>query len=206
MYVLIPINICMIISHKHKFIFIKTRKTAGSSIEKYLVDYLGPDDICTGSKRDGTPILNNEDLNGHLGWQWIKGLYPSEWNSYYKFAVDRNPWDKMVSIYYWYLHSKPHKVSEGFEHLIMNSKLDHWNDWSAYSDSNSPVIDQVLTYENLHDQFLDLPIPYNNELQTTFIKGGVRPGGTYQDQYTKEMQQRVRDQFSQMIDYFQYQF
>ena len=196
----------MIISHKHKFIFVKTRKTAGSSIEKYLVDYLGPDDICTGSKRDGTPALNNDNPNGHLGWRWIKELYPNEWNLYYKFAVDRNPWDKMVSIYYWYLHSKPHNVSKGFEHLIMSNKLDQWDDWSAYSDSNGPVVDRLLTYENLHDQFLDLPIPYNNELQTTFIKSGLRPEGPYKDQYTKEMQQRVRDQFSLMIDYFQYQF
>ena len=30
----------MIISVKHKFIFIKTRKVAGSSLEKYLIDKL----------------------------------------------------------------------------------------------------------------------------------------------------------------------
>ena len=219
----------MIISHKYKFIFVKTRKTAGSSIEKYLVDYyLGPDDICTGSKHDGTPLLNNENLNGHLvelpannghlGWQWIKENYTNEWDQYYKFAVDRNPWDKMVSTYYWWIHSKPHilfkqlgsskavEVSKGFEHRIMNSKLDLWDDWPAYSDSNGPVVDQMLTYENLHEKFLDLPIPYNNELQTTFVKSGLRPNQPYQNLYTEEMQQRVRDNFSQMIDYFQFEF
>ena len=35
----------MIISHKHNFIFIKTRKTAGSSVELYLENFCGPDDI-----------------------------------------------------------------------------------------------------------------------------------------------------------------
>ena len=30
----------MIISVKHRFIFIKTRKVAGSSLEKYLIDKL----------------------------------------------------------------------------------------------------------------------------------------------------------------------
>lgn len=37
----------MIISHKHKFIFIKTRKIAGTSLEIALSPYLGPDDIIT---------------------------------------------------------------------------------------------------------------------------------------------------------------
>lgn len=37
----------MIISHKHKFIFVKTRKTAGTSVEIALSRHLGPDDIIT---------------------------------------------------------------------------------------------------------------------------------------------------------------
>jgi len=37
----------MIISHKHKFIFIKTRKTAGSSIELFLSSFCGPEDVIT---------------------------------------------------------------------------------------------------------------------------------------------------------------
>ena len=37
----------MIISHKHKFIFIKTRKTAGTSIELFLSRFCGPEDIIT---------------------------------------------------------------------------------------------------------------------------------------------------------------
>ena len=43
----------MIISHKYKFIFIKTRKTAGSSIEYNLSNYLGDDDVIT--PLDGIP-------------------------------------------------------------------------------------------------------------------------------------------------------
>lgn len=37
----------MIISHRHKFIFVKTAKTAGTSIEVYLSRFCGPDDIAT---------------------------------------------------------------------------------------------------------------------------------------------------------------
>ena len=49
----------MIISHKYKFIFIKTRKVAGSSIEKFLYPYLDhKTDVLTGSPSDGVPQLN----------------------------------------------------------------------------------------------------------------------------------------------------
>lgn len=42
----------MIISHKHRFIFLHCRKVAGSSITSLLNRYLGPDDIQVGSWHD----------------------------------------------------------------------------------------------------------------------------------------------------------
>ncbi|WP_275670288.1 hypothetical protein [Okeania hirsuta] len=37
----------MIISHKYKFIFLKTIKTSGTSIEIYLSRFCGDDDVIT---------------------------------------------------------------------------------------------------------------------------------------------------------------
>lgn len=37
----------MIVSHQHRLIFIKTRKTAGTSIELFLRQFCGPDDVMT---------------------------------------------------------------------------------------------------------------------------------------------------------------
>ena len=42
----------MILSHKHKFIYIKTKKTASSSIEIALSEICGPDDVITPTRSD----------------------------------------------------------------------------------------------------------------------------------------------------------
>ena len=122
----------MIVSHEHRFIFLKTAKTAGTSIEIALSKYCSPDDTVT-------PIfVEDERTRAELGYQgpanylipygqysrldWcqfvatrrrLKFLNHSPaahvqqyvesdiWNSYFKFSVERNPWDKLVSYYYW---------------------------------------------------------------------------------------------------------
>ena len=38
----------MIISHRHRFIFVRTEKTAGSSVEQALAELCGPEDVITG--------------------------------------------------------------------------------------------------------------------------------------------------------------
>jgi hypothetical protein len=48
----------MIISHKYKFIFIKTFKTASTSVEAYFSQYAGSNDILTPI----TPLVADQQL------------------------------------------------------------------------------------------------------------------------------------------------
>lgn len=53
----------MIISHKHRFIFLKTNKTAGTSLEIALSEFCGTDDIIT-------PISSaDESIRRGLGYR-----------------------------------------------------------------------------------------------------------------------------------------
>src|SRR5262245_62801539 len=45
----------MIVSHKHKFIFIKTKKTAGTAIEAALSELCGPEDVITPYREESEP-------------------------------------------------------------------------------------------------------------------------------------------------------
>ncbi|MDZ4790855.1 MAG: sulfotransferase family 2 domain-containing protein [Hyphomicrobiales bacterium] len=64
----------MIVSHQHKFIFLKTRKTAGTSVECALSALCGPDDIITPvseqdeAKRQGRGP-QNWDVNFNPHWK-----------------------------------------------------------------------------------------------------------------------------------------
>ena len=101
----------MIISHRHKFIYLKPRKVAGTSVEVALAQHCGDDDIVT-------PIgaFNpkwDEDQYAHPGKKWRgysrhlplirvrRRLGRKQWDAYFKFAVTRNPWDLVVSQYHW---------------------------------------------------------------------------------------------------------
>ena len=58
----------MIISHRYKFIFIKTHKTAGSSMEMALGPLCGPDDIIAPMESNiGTGIPRNYHEDTFLG-------------------------------------------------------------------------------------------------------------------------------------------
>jgi hypothetical protein len=118
----------MIISHTHKFIFIKSLKTAGTSIEAALSNHCGGNDVVVpinafGHNRDEKGELIHRGMNAdevyrkigqHVDAPTIEAREPKEvWNSYFKFSITRNPWDRALSYFFWDRRKdpaiKPHK-------------------------------------------------------------------------------------------------
>ena len=93
----------MLISDTHQFIFVHTRKAAGSSIRDTLEPLCiqKPTDIISKIK---SRILNIERDYHHFAFRKhsdinsAKRIMPEElFNSYFKFAFVRNPWKRLVS-------------------------------------------------------------------------------------------------------------
>ncbi|MEJ5315569.1 MAG: sulfotransferase family 2 domain-containing protein [Tenuifilum sp.] len=101
----------MIVSHRHRFIFIKSAKTASTSVELMLSKICGPDDILTPlapfDERFDADYYeyqprNCEGFQNHMSAIAIKNKVGEEvWNQYLKITIVRNPWDMVVSRYYW---------------------------------------------------------------------------------------------------------
>ena len=124
----------MIISHSHKFIFIKSEKTAGTSVEAVLSEHCGGNDIVVpindfrhnrNEKGEFTHRAMNADeeyrkIGQHVDAKTIRRKVPAEvWNDYFKFSITRNPWDRAVSDFFWKRRQDPAiKPRKRFYHYL----------------------------------------------------------------------------------------
>lgn len=190
----------MIISHKHKFIFLKTRKTAGTSIEFGLRSICGPRDVITRTNRRGEnkamrfgvpPAQNNKipfkeydfldwfslvmrrerkNIHQHVGASYIKRKVTDEvWNTYFKFCFDRNPFDKVISYFYWL--KKNGKGFDSITQFLLSDKIKNMNSYDLYSINNN-VVDKIYKYEYLDESICELSdtIGLTEKLKLPIIK------------------------------------
>ncbi len=105
----------MLISHRKKFIYLKTVKTASTSVELYFEpfcmkegewefshgrgEYVGPDGVVGYRGQDSA----GKKWYNHMPASDIKRNVSGEvWESYFKFCVIRNPFDKLVSAFFYF--------------------------------------------------------------------------------------------------------
>lgn len=109
----------MIVSHRHRFILVKTRKTAGSSVELALSPHLAAGDLATPLRPEEETLRNSPPgLRIAEPWVMTRWLYPfplkthaplwmaEDWigpraAGYRVVSLCRNPWDKAVSHFFW---------------------------------------------------------------------------------------------------------
>lgn len=178
----------MIISHKHKLVFLKTRRTAGSSIEAWLFFQLSADDSITGSADDGTPRLNcPAGITGHISSTRIRQLFPEITNEYVWFCVERNSYEKAVSD--WLYHRDV--IGDGYRRSFKDHlSITNVSDWGRYSKEKGI---HIMPFE-LITKFLPL---------STHLKKNnyTKPLSEYYDSTTRGM---VEEMFKNEIRTFGY--
>ena len=91
----------MIISHRHKFIFVAVPKTGTHSVRQALREQMGEEDIeqvrLFENKR--FPMEELADIrHGHLTLAQVRPHLPAEdFDAYFKFGFVRNPFDRFIS-------------------------------------------------------------------------------------------------------------
>jgi hypothetical protein len=114
----------VLVSHRKQFIFTKTVKTAGTSVESYFEKYCMPEGEWQ-QKHSRAEYVSESGVIGYRGPDsskstWynhmpaakIRDLLGQEvWDSYYKFTTIRNPFDKLISGFYMF-DKRRHKYSQ----------------------------------------------------------------------------------------------
>lgn len=228
----------MIVSHKHKFIFIKTRKTAGTSIEIALSAHCGDEDILSPLNEEDEKLRREVSGRGAQNYklpygdldrqEWLKVLKTRKqaryynhmsaaelkrhlgdeiWNSYYKFTLDRNPFDKVVSLFYWRGGFEKYPSLKDF---ILQGGLAKMDSYDLYSIDKIPAMDTIYRYEEMQAMAADLSSRFVLEPALDFnlvkAKGGIRKKRNYQDLYDEETVQLVEQAFAREIKLLDYQY
>ncbi|MFM5897573.1 MAG: sulfotransferase family 2 domain-containing protein [Dolichospermum sp.] len=217
----------MLISYSHKFIFFHVPKAAGLSIKKALQSYAQEPEkfkISRPQKMLGDKINPFYEIWSssilHAKSKDVKKELSSEvYNSFYKFAFVRNPWDWQVSYYHFILKEKTHirhelvKSMTGFEEYlewVINTKNPFPKGATKLqkeivTDSQGRlIIDYVGRYETLATDLnyvcqrlnLQASLPYLNQSKHR----------NYREYYNTRTMKLVADNFQEDIALFGYTF
>lgn len=180
-----------IISHTHRMIFLRTRKTASTSIEYALLPHLSPHDFISTSKgaepldhpwwrttNRTTRLANEPELKEKLArFRRLRrfGIYlhepargvrravrPAVWNEYIKIAVERHPYDRVISMWQW--RTRQHEQRPSIDRFLRfleqekqaavdwrgrGSKWQLYSNWPIYAIGDEVVADQLIRWEDL---------------------------------------------------------
>lgn len=162
----------MLCSFSKKFIYLKTIKTAGTSVEIFFERYCrSPLDYterhfvdeavdsfgivgCRGPVADRSLVRFYNHMSAQ---EALDRLGKDIWESYFKFCVIRNPYDKVVSMFWYSLTNEERiflsdapfsKVREKFSDFVAN-KSNYPNDRKVYTINGEIVVDYLIRFENL---------------------------------------------------------
>ena len=211
----------MIISHKHKFIYFKATKVAGSSTEILLGNMCDDGDIVTPVKTKIERIKGSRNYKGfhdHSAPNNIKNqIGENRFNSYFKFITVRNPFDRMVSLYWWRFRGQ--KKRRCFRDFILSSDFKvtpnatvnvffKFTDWIFIE--GKCILDDYIRYENLENdtkRILGKWFDDVDDIVYPTAKTGYRISKKhYTEYYDDETREIVAEIYAKDIEHFGYEF
>ena len=178
----------------NKWIFLHPKKCAGTSIEIILRKHF---------------VDTREEPKGSQHWS-LDSIIPylsSPLDSYFIFSVARNPWDRMVSMYYHALRHDNYN-STFTEYIKKPGHYIHGRQLPLNFRLNNDNIDYIIQFDNLEEgvkHVMNKLNIYKYELPH-YNHNTDRPKKSYRDFYNEETKNYIAEKFSWDIDKFGYKF
>ncbi len=204
------------ISHRYKCIFVHIPKCGGTSIEDAIwPEPRSVEDLWMGFRRK----YHNKYQTG--GLQHLYAIHIREevgediFNSYFKFTITRNPWDKAISQYF-YMQKRPDlrefvgmKEDDPFDRyldLIKNKNHVQWAPQTnfLFDENGDEMIDFYGRLENMNG---DTQLIFNRiGIDAKITHVNVTKHKHYSTYYTEELEERIADMYHDDIHFLNYAF
>jgi|GEM_PF-4419172 len=193
----------MLICRDPGLLFVKTMKTAGSSIEIALGPLLREGDLATPldpseeSQRPGRNVRRavrsmvrtlRERSDGavrarypHHGHDVAATYLANEIEGCRAFCVERNPYDKAVSAFHFVYDRHNRRITDPgqqFEEFCKSARLPSFSNFDMYTRDGELVVERVLQYDRLEREFSEVLDSFGIagvSLGDKKAKAGVRP-------------------------------
>ncbi len=216
----------MLVSHQHRFIFLKSVKTAGTSVEIFFERFCLPPDVPSVEYREevvtphgivgARPRREDSTWWNHMAASQVKAkLGDVVWRQYFRFSCVRNPFDAVVSMFWWTCRSEPNKfdgrpfadVREAFQQWLSNAALPT-NTSILFQTDGSLAVDDVVKYESLVDDVARicerLGVEYLSSQFGAFKTGIRKSSWPSSDYYDVKSARIVSQKFEHYRGHFSY--
>lgn len=244
----------MLVSHEYKFIFLKSIKTGSTSTYSFFLPYCLPEKKAkeydsenlkntkkqAGVYKEGIVglIKKNKSINEHVNAIRVKKILDNIdcniWKNYFKFSIVRNPFDLLVSLYFYKFqlmepikkfipfinakNLKEHKknFSKFLNNLhffkLINNKP---KSYSFYKIKNNYVCDYLIKYENLKEDIeyvcKQCNIKNYNLINLKNHRSDTKPEkfkykNMYRDMYNDKTKELVYNFYKEDFEKFDYKF
>jgi Sulfotransferase family len=223
----------VLVCHPHRFIYMKTHKTASTSVEMYFERWCMPEAARSGSEAvaetvSALGVVGSRRTGKKTGDTWVnhmpaarvRALLGEEtWARYFKFTTVRNPFAQVLSNFFWLKHrSKPADDGEfaaarrDFARFVRGWPLigRRWsNDLDIVGIDGTVAMDRLVRFERLAEELPEvcagLGLPWQPEAMvvTKRARGDGRRYATA-DYYTPELVAIVRREFDWLFSRVDY--
>ena len=206
----------MIVSFRHKFIFAAIPKTGTHAVRQALRAHLGPEDI----EQVGLFVQRKFPMpelaalqHGHLSLEQVRPfIRPEQFDSFFKFAFVRNPFDRFIS--YCAFMTRVRGELESRPHQVMQHYIDHpqWQhvlfqpQYSFVADGGGNLLsDYVGRVEQMQQSYDEITRRIGIE-SAELGRVNATKRRDYRDYYTPALVDGVAALYARDLELFGYEF